>query len=131
MGILNQDELDKFYSSHVNIYVSADTGRLLNGWPLGIEALLQGAVGIVTDPHNMNTAWGLTRDEIKIVPSNSETASEIARFLCTVAANRSLLFRMASLSQAKIHSLLSYDKSQGRVFAAIEEKLRSDRLHQK
>jgi len=43
MGMMDQTDLDNFYKSSVDIYINTETGKSLNGWPLGIEALIQGA----------------------------------------------------------------------------------------
>eukprot|EP00339_Tiarina_fusa_P007612 CAMPEP_0117083498 /NCGR_PEP_ID=MMETSP0472-20121206/58793_1 /TAXON_ID=693140 ORGANISM="Tiarina fusus, Strain LIS" /NCGR_SAMPLE_ID=MMETSP0472 /ASSEMBLY_ACC=CAM_ASM_000603 /LENGTH=82 /DNA_ID=CAMNT_0004812157 /DNA_START=272 /DNA_END=520 /DNA_ORIENTATION=- len=74
MGSMNQANLSAFYRDNVDIYVNTEPGKKLNGWPLGMEALLQGAVGIQADPHHLSRTeeWNITKADMFVVPSGKE-----------------------------------------------------------
>lgn len=123
LGMMDQTNLDKFYQKSVDVYINTDTGKLLNGWPLGIEALIQGAVGVQTDPHGMNAGWGFTADEMFILQSEADAAAQIVSILVKLVQDRHLLHQMSMRSQEKIFDLLSFDKSQGKVFKAMTSRI--------
>jgi hypothetical protein len=123
MGMMEQNDLDEFYKSSVDIYINTETGKALNGWPLGIEALIQGAVGIQMDPLGMNSGWGFTDEEMFILRSESDLVSQIGSILVKLVQDRHLLHRMSLKSQKKIFDLLAYEKSQANVFRALTTRI--------
>lgn len=122
MGMMEQNDLDEFYKLSVDIYINTETGKALNGWPLGVEALIQGAVGIQTDPLGMNSGWGFTDEEMFILQSESDLVTQIGSMLVKLVQDRHLLYGMSMKSQKKIFDLLAYEKSQAKVFRALTTK---------
>eukprot|EP00584_Thalassiosira_punctigera_P021349 CAMPEP_0172555128 /NCGR_PEP_ID=MMETSP1067-20121228/58077_1 /TAXON_ID=265564 ORGANISM="Thalassiosira punctigera, Strain Tpunct2005C2" /NCGR_SAMPLE_ID=MMETSP1067 /ASSEMBLY_ACC=CAM_ASM_000444 /LENGTH=433 /DNA_ID=CAMNT_0013343637 /DNA_START=272 /DNA_END=1573 /DNA_ORIENTATION=- len=120
---MSQADLDAFYREHVDIYVNTENGRNFNGFPLGIEALLQGAVGITTDPLNAHPYWNLTEDEIIIIPTFEEGVPHIVQALKKLTLNLDLLHSMSLKSQKKFHHILSFANHQAVVFEILEQNM--------
>jgi hypothetical protein len=53
-----QAELDKVYVDRVDVYITCENTDRMNGWPLGSEAVLRGAVLFATDDNNYNDGNG-------------------------------------------------------------------------
>jgi hypothetical protein len=53
-----QAELDKVYADRVDVYITCENTDRMNGWPLGSEAVLRGAVLFATDDNNYNDGNG-------------------------------------------------------------------------
>ena len=123
-GIMNQADLDLFYQNSIDIYINTETGIALNGWPLGIEALLQGAVGVMTNSQdNYYDSWDFSNEEMFIVPEGQVGIPDIVRALAALVKDRHLLNSMSQKSQKKIHQLLSFSNGQAKVFEAIEKRI--------
>ena len=133
--MLHQTDLDGFYAKKIHVYVNAETGG--NGWPLGIEAMLTGAVLFSVDHHNVSRLFGfhtmslteqgvlqgtdvanfvLLRSRGGAGSSPQEAASILARFY----HNRDLLAIVSKRSQKSTCGLVAYERQQGVIFSAID-----------
>ncbi len=118
VGLLSQAELTEFYRQHADVYLNLDTGAKINGWPLGTEALLTGAVLISTDPNGMNGGYGYTEEEMFIVEAR-DVNSVVERIL-ELAEDRDMWKRMSDASLRKSLFFFGFENQQAKVFAAIE-----------
>lgn len=125
MGVMDQERLDAFYRGYIDIYINTETGLALNGWPLGSEALLQGAVGITTDPQGMNAGFNFSDEEIFIVPTMEAGVPHIIQALARLTNDTDLLYSMSQKSQRKVHELYAFSNSQAKVFAAIDARIKN------
>ena len=123
MGVMDQERLDAFYRGYVDIYINTETGLAFNGWPLGSEALLQGAVGITTDSQGMNAGFNFTDEEIFIVPTMEAGVPHIIQALARLTNDTDLLYSMSQKIQRKVHELFAFSNSQAKVFAAIDARI--------
>lgn len=116
-----QEQLSQYYYDLVDIYVNPETGILYQGWPLGSEALLEGAVLITTDHKNMNTdsQFNFKSDEIFI--SNKNIPETFGEFVVKLYNDRELLHKYSIKGQQKAHELFSYEKQMLPRFEAIQK----------
>lgn len=111
-----QAELDQFYFENVDILLSLETGIAFNGWPLGVEAAIQGVVLITTDHLNSNIFFKYPLDSIFI----SKDIKSIITNIKLLYSNRQLLQTMSSKSQDYCLNKFSYSHQQDKVFNYIE-----------
>ena len=64
---MDQFKLSKFYNKHVDIIISLDSGKALNGFPLGIEGIVEGCILLTTDVHNQNILNNFNIDPFFII----------------------------------------------------------------
>jgi hypothetical protein len=69
--------LGNFYRENVDIYVSAETGISVNGWPLGLEAAVTGSVLLTTDSRN-------TAEKLNIKDPSILTCRNVSDFVSTI-----------------------------------------------
>ena len=124
-GLMNQEHLDTFYREKIDIYINPEPGLHFNGWPLGTEAMIQGAVMITTDPLGMNNHYHFTKDEMVIVPVGG--AEEIATAVVELVNDRALLHRVSNMGQKRLFEVLNYDNGIGKVFEAMEARMEKER----
>lgn len=51
---MSQDVLDNYYFNNVDILINLTTGKAIDGFPLGIESILNGCLLLTTDVYNVN-----------------------------------------------------------------------------
>ncbi len=115
-----QFELDEFYNKQVDILINSENGSAFNGWPLGIEAALQGVVLLTTDIHNSNSEFKYTNSMLYIIDKNE--ISQTCNIIKHLYDDRKLLNEMSINIQQ--HSLLkfNYNVQQHKIFEYIESK---------
>lgn len=125
VGLMSQEKLDKFYHDTIDIYINTELGLVLNGWPLGMEALLQGAVGIQTDPLHVSkrSEWNVSSDEMVIVKEGKDGIPEIVSNLARLIQNPDEICMMSKLSQRNMFQRLSFNNTQLKIFEAIERHI--------
>jgi hypothetical protein len=115
-----QVELDEFYNKHVDILINAETGDAFNGWPLGIEAALQGVVLITTDIHNSNNQFKYTTDMMFIIKNNE--VDRACNIIKKLEADRKLLHQMSTNIQSHSFMRFDYGVQQQKIFDYLESR---------
>ena len=110
--------LERFYFSEVDIQLNLMSKIATNGWPLGIEAVKQGAVLITSDPNRVAKRY--------FHGSNIQTAHHTHEFILRIRKmylNRDELnlWREKGLEFFNYHC--SFEKQQGKVINLIHERL--------
>ena len=114
-----QSDLDEFYNKNVDILINAENGSAFNGWPLGIEAALQGVVLITTDNHNSNAKFNYMDSMLFIIKKD-----DVAR-ACTIIKNlhldRARLNKMSMAIQQHSFSKFSFENQQKKIFDYMDK----------
>ncbi len=117
-----QKDLDEFYSEEVDILISPETGKLANGWPLGVEAITQGCLLFTTDRTNLNERSGFNYgDEIVIIDITN--ISCVVNAIRTLSLDRELLHKRSLEIQRKTFTLFGYEKQMGRIFECMDRHI--------
>jgi glycosyltransferase involved in cell wall biosynthesis len=127
--MMTQEQLDLYYSSEVDVYVNFETGAGVHGWPLGVEAVLTGAVLVTTDVHDSNSNNKFNFRTYTNYPSSAEIAvfdvpvevEKVASFLVSLYNDRSLLRSMSVNGQKKACTLFSYENHMNKLFETIDQ----------
>jgi hypothetical protein len=112
VAALAQDELSGFYRDEVDVIFNFDTTKNVNGWPLGSEAMVEGALLFTTDLDSMRerTGYGY-REEVETLnctaADSCDFASSIER-LHTIVNDRRLLAKLSIVSQTKTVKLFDF-----------------------
>lgn len=102
---MSQAELDNFYNETIDILINPESGKAINGWPLGIEAALQGVVLLTTDTHKCNNYFKYTSNMINIINPNKYMDSVLR--IKKIYKNREMLHNMSLSIQS--HSFLHFN----------------------
>lgn len=108
--------LSNFYKNHIDLYVNLETGADFNGWPLGIEAAVQGAVLLTTDSRQSATKYQVPDKTFFISNRIAEIVNGIKQFY----ENKTLLQEYSINTQAYLTRLISYQQQQSRIFDFIQ-----------
>ena len=112
--------LDEFYKKNVDIYVNLSTNKSFNGWPLGMESLINGCVLITTDPNNISQQYELEEDSgIFIINDNRQCIDIIKQ----IHDNREILIINSNISQTNFEKYLKYENQQEKIFDFIIKTL--------
>ncbi len=139
-----QASLNLAYADQIDIFVNPDTG-ITNGWPLGGESLLTGAVIFSTDVRDSNVGSGFgfvpltdaTRADntaefvfletlqpnitvpVFLPPNITRAALQLAE----LHSDRALLESMSLRSQSRACRLFGYDSVLNKMFQAIDKQV--------
>lgn len=108
--------LSNFYKNHIDLYVNLETGAEFNGWPLGIEAAVQGAVLLTTDSRQSASKYRVPDKTFFISNQIADIVNGIKQFY----ENKTLLQEYSINTQAYLTSLISYQQQQSRIFDFIQ-----------
>ena len=112
--------LDEFYKKNVDIYVNLSTNKSFNGWPLGMESLINGCVLITTDPNNISQQYELEEDSgIFIINDNRQCIDIIKQ----IHDNREILIINSNISQTNFEKYSKYENQQEKIFDFIIKTL--------
>lgn len=118
-----QANLTAFYRSKIDVYFNLDRTDRRNGWPLGIEAVLEGAVLFTTEDKGMNAANNFKfREGLTIVTEGNE-APALALLHDYVQDRRKLALHSAAIQQRSV-DLFGYAQQTGRIARAIKKRIR-------
>jgi hypothetical protein len=136
INVLGQSALNEFYKrTPIDVYVNLDLQPGINGWPLGLEAMVQGAVLFSTDELDLNTRGFLRlggeftrvrfRNHSKNLAPGVSNQVEIQiqpllKQLRAYALNRSLLFEHAKATQRRVLELGSAERWGQQYFDYLE-----------
>ena len=137
LQVMPQERLDEFYMRNVHVYVNAETGG--NGWPLGAEAAMTGAVLFSTDVSNVSAACGFQSLSVSAVGDvvNADTANfvslgthsvpQTAVLLRHLYQNRTLFEGLSRRSQGRVCEAVAYSAQQDRIFAELDKAVATAR----
>lgn len=112
-------DLMEFYQQEVDIIISIDTAKAFNGWPLGVEAALNGAVLITTDSSNANRHYGFPDDSLFIF--NHTQIEPVVELIRQLELDRHRLLTRSRRCQQAFLDFYAYEKQQGRVFEYLDD----------
>jgi hypothetical protein len=115
---MEQIELDKFYYDNVDILINLTTGHTIDGFPLGIEGIINGTMLLTTDTYDMNSKNNFNFDNFIIISKNN--LDMIVDKIKTLYDDRNLLFNKTIELQNKVFSLFNYNKMIENKFDFIE-----------
>lgn len=113
---MNYKDLAKFYQKKVDIYLNLETGYFINGWPLGLEAIREGAVLITTDRHDSSKHY----DHPFYVTNN---INDFVEFIKILHDDRVLLKIKSKECQKFVTRYSSYENQQLKIKKFIEENI--------
>ena len=113
---MDQEKLNCFYNKNVDILISLDSGIQLNGFPLGIEGIIEGCILLTTDIHNQNKLNNFNLDDFFIIDRNN-----IENIIEKILILKDKLFRQEKINilQNKIYNLFSYNNTNNIIYRYI------------
>jgi len=118
-----QASLDAFYREHVDIIFNLERTDRLNGWPLGTEAVAQGAVLFTTDHLNLNERNGYNfGEEVHIVVEANMEAT--VHRLHLYYGDRPVLHNHSLAGQQRIKEIYGYEAQMPPLLDAIKARIR-------
>ena len=113
---MDQLELSKFYNKNVDIIISLDSGITLNGFPLGIESVIEGCILLTTDVHNQNILNNFNLEPFFIV--NKDNLQDIVDKILFLKKKKNRETKI-NLLQKKIYNLFNYNNTTKLVYQYI------------
>ena len=117
-GFMKMEDLKKLYNN-VDIYVSPERGRISNGWPLGIEAMLKGSVLITTDTFDARKNHPFGEDVLIIEKDDVEG---IVNYIKQLYMDRQYLNELSIKIQKGVSEYYSFENQQQKIFDFIDSK---------
>jgi hypothetical protein len=130
MQPMPQADLLVFYRDTVDVIMSLERTDRENGWPLGIEAVLEGAVLFTMDKFGLNEANGFNFGDGIVIVSEWDTAPVLDK-LHSYVHNRELLRIHSRTIQERAFELFSFEKQVGTIFGALERSVDQSRKERK
>lgn len=105
-------DLDKFYFDNIDIYINTETGKSLNGWPIGVEANIAGSAILTTDSLRSMDLYKVPENSIKIC----NTSKEFVDSLINLDENRKELEVRIKNCQDFLYNNICYENQQDKIF---------------
>ena len=105
---MDQEKLSYFYNKNVDILISLDSGIQLNGFPLGIEGIIEGCILLTTDIHGQNKLNNFNLDDFFIIDRNN--IDDIIKKILTLK-DKLIREEKINMLQNKIYSLFGYNNT--------------------
>jgi len=113
-------DLENFYCKNIDLYLNLASDRAFNGWPLGLEAVKNGAALLTTDPNNIAEKMNATK--YQIMPLKS-----VLDFICEIRSldrDSHKLNILKENHQLFVRDYAGFDNQQKRIFRFIREILK-------
>lgn len=117
---MDQKDLDLFYQQKIDIKINLHK-KYLEGWPLGIEAMLQGVVMIITDHYDLNETFQYKRDEEMYIVNDENDMKYVTKLIEQLEADRELLNGVSKAGQKKTREVVSYQNQQEKIFEFLTQ----------
>lgn len=119
----SQADLDKFYREEIDVIINPENGKVINGFPLGIEAAINGVVLFTTDTYNCNNYFKYSNKMIHLI--HKENYMNSALKLLNLNKSRIMLHEMSKAIQKHSVSLFNYEIQQKRIveFSKLTENV--------
>lgn len=115
---MTQHDLSLFYQTHVDVILNLETGFGFHGFPLGVEAAVEGCLLLTTDVRDSNQGNGFNLDSFLILETPIvEQAIEKIRYL---DLNREILQTKSIALQDRLFDLFCYDHMMHRILIFVE-----------
>jgi hypothetical protein len=121
-----QADLLVFYRNTVDLIMSLERTDRENGWPLGLQAVLEGAVLFTTDKFGLKEANDYNFGDGIVIVSEGDEALVLNR-LHSYVHDRELLRIHSWKLQERAFELFSFEKQMGTIFGALERKVDQSR----
>lgn len=110
-------ELMEFYRREVDVIVSIDTAVAYNGWPLGVEAALNGVVLVTTDQHRARSYYPFSDDAVHVF--DLLQLEGLVDFVELLNQDREELLRRSRICQRELTDYYAHERQQARIFDYI------------
>lgn len=115
---MDMHDLMEFYTREIDVMVSLDTGVAYNGWPLGAEAAICGAVLLTTDPHQSQRSYGISDAAVHCF--TIDDINGVVDLIASLNRDRFYLHRRSIACQKEFSKLFSYRNQQARIYDFLE-----------
>lgn len=115
---MSQTDLDLYYNNTVDILINSEPGTAFNGWPLGVEAAVQGVVLITTDTHKSNAYFKYTKDMLYII--ENDDIFKCVTYLKSLYKDRQLLNTMSLNIQRHTIAKFNFSVQQHKILEYIK-----------
>lgn len=116
---MSQNILTEYYLNNVDILVNLDSGKSLNGFPLGVEGACVGCLLLTTDIHNVNKKNQFNFDSFLII--NRNNLDEIVNKIKYLYDNKNILQEKSLGLQKQVYKLFNYETQMNTIFDFIEK----------
>lgn len=116
-----QDELDNYYYNNVDIVINLTTGKEIDGFPLGVESILNGCLLLTTDTFNMNKSNNFNYNNFIIIIKDN--IDDIVNKIKILYDDRNFYNKLLEELQNKVYELYNYDNMFIKRFDFIENSL--------
>lgn len=117
-GFMTMENLKRIYND-VDIYVNPERGAISNGWPLGVEAMLKGAVLITTDAFNVRADYSFGNNMLIV---EKDDVDGIVKYIKQLYLDRKLLNELSIKTQQSVSEFYSFENQQQKIFDFIDSK---------
>jgi hypothetical protein len=104
--------LGNFYREKIDLFLNLETGLELNGWPLGVEAAIQGSVLLTTDTRQSHGKFQTPINTIYVPRSLDDFGKTIRSFY----NNPKMLTEYSQNTKAYLKEKISYENQQLKIF---------------
>lgn len=122
IGLMSQKELDTFYYDNIDIIINLDTNREMNGFPLGVEALVQGVVLFTPDHNKSNKNNEFNYGEEMFI--NNNDVDYIIKNIHKLHDDRGLLKELSVKSQEKTFEIFGFENQTKKIFEFIDIEIK-------
>ena len=126
---MDQLQLFQYYDDNVDILRTLDSGKGINGFPLGIEAASRGCILLTTDVHNQNVLNDFNIDSFFII--NKDDINSIINKIKQINDDINFRIKQSHYIQSKIYTLFNYDNTMVKIFNFISSNGNSIKLKSK
>lgn len=118
---MNQDTLDNFYYNNIDIVINLTTSESFDGFPLGVESIINGCLLLTTDTFGMNDKNNFNFNNFIIIDTNK--IENIITKIKILYDDKKLLNKLTKELQYKIYELFNYNNSIVKTFNFIDNCL--------
>jgi hypothetical protein len=121
LSTMGQDVLDNYYFNNVDILINLTTGQAIDGFPLGIESILNGCLLLTTDVFNVNKLNNFNFNNFIII--SKDKIEDIVNKIKLLYNNRTFYNKLVEELQNKVFDLFNYNNLLVKRFDFIDKIL--------
>lgn len=118
---MSQDILDDYYFNNVDILINLTTGQAIDGFPLGIESILNGCLLLTTDTFNVNKLNNFNFNDFIII--SKDKIEDIVNKIKLLYDNRTFYNKLVEELQNNVFDLFNYNNLLVKRFDFIDKML--------
>jgi hypothetical protein len=111
--------LAKFYRENIDIYINLETGKFFNGWPLGLESVINGCVLLTTDTTNVHDKYFSQNSGVFLI----KKFEDIIFYIQFLYSRKQMLNHYTSILQKNLEKYITYENNQDKIFSFIRKTL--------